>query len=384
MIAPRLTPIEDVEGEVPDWGAGVRIKSQFAFENIVAGNRIGTTADGSAALNMSSEPGGVGVLVLGSDDNVIGGLDTGVYIMQNGDLLAKENRIIGNLIGTNAEGTAPPPTSAGVNLIGLAPATAIGDNAAGTRNVIFGSSAGIFIADGLSEDGLPVEGPIGSSTVNNLIGLDVTGTYALGDNLVGISVGGEVTLVYNAIGTGFGEQFGEPLPNTRDGVHVYDGVLLAGEYNSALALNVLANHIVLNGRQGIAADPEAIVGIGANLISGNGGLGIDIGVNGTSEDLLVRPVVPVVQFAETEGGTEVRAQVILPEEVASGGELLGTDLFVYASNVCDPSGFGEWEIFEMQLPSQTTGGTVDIVFSPENLFFGSFITMVAIQVNELG
>lgn len=655
LITPRFSP---VEGDPSDWYAGVRIKSQFAFENVIAGNLIGTTADGTTQLNPGSGGGGVGVLVLGSDDNVIGGdapspgqapgnviagLDTGVIITQDDNSAAEENRIVGNLIGTNREGTAPLPNTVGITLEGLAPFTAIGDDAPGTRNVLLGTNGGINVTDFFYEEGQPAEGPIGSRIVNNLIGLDVTGTRALGAQLYGVAVGsgaslenlspgargvsvgdegappnfiaghtnvgvlvfgtghevyedpdaseeklaasyvfvrnnriglntrgeivsttsgersatgisvmgghrafigyenagnvigghnlgvelqseesivaanyigtdpsgeearqnavgvfvsgsgllgfppeddaefslafirtwgnviagneesgvlvspingddtpeavlignriglsasgkslpngtsfepipemetgggvivigalseadfiwneisgnegdgvinagGEVSLVYNAIGTAFGEQLGDPLPNTRDGVHVYDGVLLAGEYpdEGPLTSSLVANHIALNGRHGIAADSSAIVGLGANQIGGNGGLGIDLGMNGPSDDLVARPIVPIVRLAETDQGPEVQAQAILPNEVASDGELLGTNLLVYASNSCDPSGFGEGEVFEGQLPRQTPGRTIDVTLDPENVVFGSYITMVATQVNEVG
>jgi hypothetical protein len=660
LIAPRYEPVL-FDGSGPsEWTAGVRIKSEFSFENLVAGNRIGTTADGRASLNAGGEMGGVGVLVLGSDGNVIGGdtptpgqgpgnliagLDTGIYIIQDGDAPAEENRILGNLIGTDSEGMTQLPTSSGITLYGLTPATAIGDNAPGTRNVIIGTDAGILIADGLSDDGQPVEGPIGSRIVNNLIGLDITGSYALGDQLVGVSVGAvsgpspenltpgargvlvgdtdappnfiaghsnvgilifgdghevyedpdapeeelaasyvfvrnnriglntsgnivkttsdkrseiginvrrahrafigyeksgnvigghtigveleseesivtanyigtdpsgqetrpnligilisgsgliglppeedadfslnfirtwgniisgndeagvlvvpideddtpnavlignriglsstgaplpngssydpvpeipvgwgvgvsgalseadliwneisgnvgdglivggsKVTLVYNAIGTAFGEQDGEPLPNSRDGVHVYDGVIVVGEYpdNGPMTSKLVGNSIAHNGRHGIAAAPESIVGLGANQIGGNGGLGIDLGMNGPSDDLVARPIVPIVRLVETDGSAEVKGQVVLPDEVTAGGELLGTNLLVYNSNTCDPSGFGEGEIFASQIPRQTPGSTIDVTIDPENVFFGSYITMVATQVNEVG
>jgi len=655
LIVPRFSP---VEGDPSDWYAGVRIKSQFAFENVIAGNLIGTTADGTTQLNPDSEGGGVGVLVLGSDGNVIGGdtpspgqapgnviagLDTGVIITQDGNSAAEENRIVGNLIGTNRDGTAPLPNTVGITLEGLAPFTAIGDDAPGTRNVLVGTDGGINVSDFLYDDGQPAEGPIGSRIVNNLIGLDVTGTRALGAQLYGVAVGsgaslenlspgargisvgdkgappnfiaghtnvgvlifgtghevyedpdaseeklaasyvivrnnrlglntsgeivsttsgersatgisvmggqrafigyenagnmigghnlgvelqseesivaanyigidpsgeearpnavgvfvsgsgllgfppeddaefslsfirtwgnviagnedagvlvspingddtpeavlignriglsasgkslpngtsfepipemdtgggvavigalseadliwneisgnegdgvinagGNVSLVYNAIGTAFGEHLGDPLPNTRDGVHVYDGVLLAGEYpnKGPLTSSQVANLIASNGRHGIAAEAGAIVGLGANQIGGNGGLGIDLGVNGPSDELVSRPVVPVVRLVETDGSAVVKAQVVLPDEVTADGELLGTNLLVYNSNICDPSGYGEGEIFASQVPRQTPGGTIDVELDPENVLFGSYITMVATQVNEVG
>ena len=85
-----------------------------AINNIVLGNLVGTNADGTAGLGNGSD----GIEIENASGNLIGGVSTadrnvisgnagnGVLIVQFPNLSASNNHILGNVIGTNAAGTA--------------------------------------------------------------------------------------------------------------------------------------------------------------------------------------------------------------------------------------------------------------------------------------
>ena len=85
-----------------------------AINNIVLGNLVGTNAAGTAGLGNGSD----GIEIENASGNLIGGVSTadrnvisgnagnGVLIVQFPNLSASNNHILGNVIGTNAAGTA--------------------------------------------------------------------------------------------------------------------------------------------------------------------------------------------------------------------------------------------------------------------------------------
>ncbi|HEX8385318.1 MAG TPA: hypothetical protein VF576_03985, partial [Rubricoccaceae bacterium] len=202
--SPAGTPV----GEL---AAGVYIEGDAADANTVAGNYIGVTADGTAMLaDAGARRSGVGVLVVGADStaiggaatatgqapgNVISGLSLGVAISniigETPLAAALDNRITGNLIGTNAFGADSLSNGSGVLLLGGALFTQVGGASAAEGNVISGNqSAGILMTDGGSAgEAIP---PIGTRIVGNTIGLTAGGLAPLG-NAVGVSAGGEQT-----------------------------------------------------------------------------------------------------------------------------------------------------------------------------------------------
>jgi titin len=86
-----------------------------ANNNLVAGNLIGTSRDGSSKIPNASD----GVEVYNASDNWIGGptsafrniisgnAGNGVFINEFPTLTASSNQVVGNFIGTNALGSAP-------------------------------------------------------------------------------------------------------------------------------------------------------------------------------------------------------------------------------------------------------------------------------------
>jgi hypothetical protein len=111
-------------------GDGVRIQNE-AHDNVVTLSRIGTDISGTAAVpNM-----GRGVVILDSNSNTIGGGPGGNLISGNGEdgieITRLEssptgNKILGNTIGLNVNGSQPLPNGGDGILVSNAPETLIG------------------------------------------------------------------------------------------------------------------------------------------------------------------------------------------------------------------------------------------------------------------
>src|SRR5262249_13028404 len=101
--------------------------------NVIEGNLIGTNAAGSAALGNAS---GVYILLGGADNNRIGGATVGARNVISGNSVVGvevdtiNNQVLGNFIGTDASGSV----ALGNGIWGVV--------AAGTGNSIGGAAAG--------------------------------------------------------------------------------------------------------------------------------------------------------------------------------------------------------------------------------------------------
>ncbi|MBN8249174.1 MAG: hypothetical protein J0L84_17230, partial [Verrucomicrobia bacterium] len=317
--------------------------------NTVAGCWIGLAPDGTERQNFQGL-----LLDLGrrnrvggespADRNVISGnRDGGIRI------LAPETVVAGNFIGTDPTGrTARSNGGNGIEILNGGDVT-IGGAVASARNVIGGHLTGIQA--------------IQVSTLliaNNHIGVDVTGTNALGNStgvelsdvinarvdanvisanrFLGVSVGGSRdgnnVLTGNAIGTDRGGTL--RLGNARTGIQVFGttplriGGLLPGE----------ANLIAFNEEDGIAVPiRDATVFIRANRIFSNAHLGIDRGDNGPASndpgDAQDPTNAPrLTEATLNEGSVQVRG-------VMEGAASASYRMDFFASPAPDPSGVGE-------------------------------------------
>ena len=159
-------------------------------DNVLQGNLVGTTPDGTAALPNNYE----GVHVLGSD-NRIGGTGTGERNVISGNLWSgikldgltgtavSGNVVSGNLIGTDIDGTGAIGNGAsgfgapGVMLLS-APANRIGGTGANAGDVIAASGN-----DGIAVD----QNSPRTRVLGNHIGTDVGATLDLGNAESGVS-----------------------------------------------------------------------------------------------------------------------------------------------------------------------------------------------------
>ncbi len=155
----------------------------------VAGNHIGVDALGTSALGNTGD----GILLQGASNNHIGtnadgtadaaernvisaNLATGGVVITSG---GTGNAIAGNYIGTDANGTADLGNAGyGISLSGGAHDNTIGGTTAAARNVI--SANGI---DGVQIIGDPA---VQNTIQGNFIGLDASGTVALGNDGYGV------------------------------------------------------------------------------------------------------------------------------------------------------------------------------------------------------
>jgi CSLREA domain-containing protein len=150
-----------------------------ANDNLVQGNYVGTTLDGSAALanggngvHIGTSGGGVSL------NNTIGGTANGAGNLISGNSLAgvriagnsDANLVQGNTVGLNTAGNALPNGTSGVIVSdSTASGNVIGGNAPGAGNVLSGNSFnGVLITTGAS----------GNNVAGNRIGTNAAGTHA--------------------------------------------------------------------------------------------------------------------------------------------------------------------------------------------------------------
>ena len=271
-------------------GAGVHITGTGTSDNSVAGNLIGTNAAGTAAL-----PNADGVLLdgnssgnlIGTDGdgandagerNVVSG-NTGYGILMDG---SNDNVIAGNYVGTNPAGTAALPNYIGVTTF-YSTGNVIGTDGsndafnANERNVISGNTNRGVILEGANV------------LAGNYVGLNAAGTAAIG-NEMGVQVTESGSRVgTNADGIADVEERNVISGNTLDGGVVVGGastqnVVIAGNY---IGTNAAGDAAIPNSRGvsvtsgafnvRIGMNIEAVANaVEANLISGNTASGIFI------------------------------------------------------------------------------------------------------------
>jgi len=315
-------------------------------------------------------------LLVGSTGSTVRGLAINRFGGSQINAIGEDCVLTGNFIGLDPGGTiaypSAPGTRIGVSVIGNR--CRLGGTARADRNVVSGhSGSGVYVAASDAR----VQG--------NLIGTDRTGGAALG-NACGItvgnaSVGGNPTL-NNLIG---GDNFGTSTPrnvisgNTRCGIEIVsgEGLVIEGNFIGLAAFPIatipnagpgilvrgasrvrigfaiageISNSIVGNDGEGVLVSGSAAVapqgiGIFGNAIFGNGGLPIDLALDGatgvTPNDPLDADSGPngLQNFPELTsvtldaGGTRIDGR--LQSEPSSS-------YFIdfYAAATCDPSGHG--------------------------------------------
>jgi len=345
-------------------GHGISIEG--GGTNQIIGNYIGVNSDGTQALPNSS-----GINIDGSYGNTIGG-DTpeerniisgnnsfGIFIEANG------NAVTGNFVGTDATGTQSIPNKFSGVRIGNS-GTVFGDNwiggeMPGEGNLISGNgNAGIALAN--TER---------NTITNNTIGLNLAQTAAL-PNLFGVTVDGSTNNFI--VGTN-AETENVIAGNTRQGIFVGEGSQFTYIRGNRIGVNSsdvgfgngmdgimvqyasdttigsddpsYMNMIAHNGENGIEVESADVI-IAGNSIFNNGKLGIDVwrqisqqGVtpNDASETDNIQnfPVLSSVSFPSI-------GAVLLNGHLATlASEAL--DIYFYGSNICDPSGYGEGQIY---------------------------------------
>lgn len=311
--------------------------------NKVQGNYIGTKADGASALANAGS--GVGISG-GAAANTVGGTTTsagnvisgnnsdGVQMISAG---TTGNIVQGNLLGTDASGTAAVPNAfRGVSIFSSASANIIGGTVAGARNIISGNAqGGIYIAASSSNK---VQG--------NYIGLQINGTTALANTTSGIFIlsGASQNLIGGddaADGTVDGIVAARNIisGNSVHGITTDNSnqSIVAGNY---IGTNAAGTAALPNGQDGIRLNANAtnttIGGTTAgarNLVSGNGNRGVIINGAGATGNTVVGNYIGTNALGNG-ALPNVRHGVIL--SVASNNRVGGTE--AGASNVISGNG----------------------------------------------
>ena len=218
---------------------GVQIGQQ-SQSNTVAGNYIGTTADGNSPLpnGISTTPpdpdqfGSGIVITAGSSQNTIGGSTAGSNVISGNNVdgiyisnAGQKNKITNNYIGVNAAGTGPltgtSPQHNGI-VIDNTPGTIIGAASfAQGGNVVSGNQFDGIYVGGAASTGTQIDG--------NYIGTDKSGAVPMANGRSGVDLAAQST---------FG--FSGPSSQTTVSNNVISGNLQAGV---ALVGGTNGNHL---------------------------------------------------------------------------------------------------------------------------------------------
>ena len=253
---------------------GVEISVSTATGNQVRGNLIGTNAAGTASLSGTTS---FGVFItLGAKDNFIGGTTPAARNVIAGNVLtgvalrnSSGNRIEGNFIGTDVNGTAALANANGIS-IENSNSNVVGGTAPGAGNLISGN-----VREGVDMFGA---GSTGNLVQGNFIGTNITGTGAVPNGRDGVeidsnsnTVGGTTLAARNVISG-----------NSDDGVDLGSGATLNNVQGNYIGTAADGSTALGNGSDGVDIDnsPDNYVGGAApsegNVISGNGGNGIEV------------------------------------------------------------------------------------------------------------
>ena len=272
--------------------------------NTIQGNYIGIKADGSARITTA---GFSGIQMRGGSNNIIGGTAPGAGNVISGNngpgiwivnsctecnppqpqVLSTNNVVQGNIIGLNPTGTAAVPnTGNGVEVSRGSTGNLIGGTTAGARNIISGNTGSGVVINNFSgaSNGNTIQG--------NFIGTNPAGTAAIGNTGNGISINGVDNTTIGGITAGAGNLvsgnlssgivIGSNSPGSGQPQVGSNGAQVLGNF---IGTNATGTAVVRNTFSGISVNASSNIHIGGtaagsrNLISGNGGNGVDINVN---------------------------------------------------------------------------------------------------------
>jgi hypothetical protein len=317
---------------------GVFLTGIGTTQNVVKGNRIGTSADGASVLGNS----GNGVLLLnGASNNTIGGLQVADANVISGNqfgmgiagVATSGNKVWGNLIGTNPAGNAALGNlTHGINLADEASNNFIGGAEPGAGNVIAGNVNGMLLLNGATNN--VIQGNrIGISASGAAIPNDGNGIYI--DGAIANTIGGTAPNAGNVIAFNNGT-----------------GVFVATGTRNAIRGNAIFSHTFLG------------IHLGPNGVLPNDPLDTDSGPNNLQN-------YPELTLAEA-GSTIVQGTLN-----STPNTLFALDFF--ASSVADPSGFGEGQRFlgSINVTTEANGSVAFSATLAAPSAVGEFITATA-------
>jgi parallel beta-helix repeat protein len=265
---------------ISNGGSGIDVRGAGTINNIMQGNNIGV--DVSGQWDVGNGYNGIAIWQTASS-NIVGGASSGYRNIiggnqQNGIWIGgtgtNQNVIIGNYIGTRADGTGPIGNSfSGVAIHGGAQFNRIGGTLPGEGNLISGNAdKGIYLSD---------VGTSNNQILGNFIGTNYAGTAIIGQGTDGIVVtnGASATTIGNSTTNGRNLISG----NTFDGIRIDGSATLSNTVQgNFISTNIAGTAALPNGLHGVELTNGAhdnrvggnrFTGQG-NLISGDGNHGV--------------------------------------------------------------------------------------------------------------
>lgn len=376
--------------------------------NTVSGNYIGTTPQGAAGLGNLTGINftGNGNLIGGSNQdysnprgNVVSGQNNAYGIIQTG---GGGNRIIGNTVGLNPEGTAAMPNDVGLSLTNNCTNTVIGGAGPDARNVIAGNNQSAIYVDGSS----------GHVITGNYFGTDVTGTQQIQNgatpihlnNAAGCRIGGQPSAEANVIcgsgdgvlitsegsvgntvvGNWIGLLADRSLPSQRLINAVSLGNSASGNFIGMRSIN--KGNLIAAVTNGIAATGDATVSNAfyTNTITAFTGQGVSLSNNANANKS-----APVITLADTDGvsGTAQAGDYVEVFLAERGAGFKGGSLRFLGASTADAA--GSWSLVpnglsggEYACALATDAGNNTSKFSDNVLATGYLVTPVVTPVVE--
>jgi titin len=231
-------------------GPCVEIKDAGTTGNTVLGNMIGVNRSGSAYIGALA---GVEIRA-GAAANTVGGTAAGSanVIVANGpgveikDAGTTGNAVLGNMIGTDRNGTTYLGTLAGVEIRSQASGNTVGGTAAGAGNVIDATGPAVEIKDA---------GTSGNAVLGNMLGTNRSGGAYL-RALVGVEIRAGAT--GNTVGSG------NVMVVNGPGVEIMD----AGTSNNVVLGNRIGTNSSGSAYLGALAGVEIRAGATSNTVGG--------------------------------------------------------------------------------------------------------------------
>jgi hypothetical protein len=398
----------------------------FGAGNQIKGNFIGTDPSGGVAIPNGTR----GIEISGSTDpaqtagNVVGGTETGARNVVSGNgnggitTRALGTVIQGNFVGTDVTGTVALGNSVGISLEGRN--STIGGATAAARNVISGQGAGINVSTFSNDPQNLIQG--------NYIGLDASGTHALGNgtgievNSPNTSIGGTETGAGNVIsgnlsgiecrlgnafirGNLIGTDASGNLPvGNQSGVLISSnnnvvggtvsgarniisgnivGVQLGGNTTATPSGNVVQGNLIGMNASGSAPLPNILSGIGFGGASGN-----QIGGDETGAGNVIafnRTGLAMSSFQNVNNlirGNSIFSNALL-------GIDLNADLLVTPNDLLDPdAGANNLQNFPLLSSVSSSGGTTHVegslISTPNTQFRIDFYSNLACDASGYG
>ena len=332
--------------------AGILIINSNAVGNVIEGNYVGVSSNGSTVL-----PNSKGIYLSSrASGTIVGAPGAGNLISGNGYGLdlnsSSSNTVQANFIGTDATGMLAlgnGGSGSGAGMVVTGSGNLIGGTVPGAGNVISGNpSDGLDIVIGSTADS------VNNLVQGNFIGVAADGVTPLGNGLVGI--GGRGLSVLGADSNVIG---GSIVGAANTGAvniianNGLDGVWLAGTFGAFGAFGsnnlVLGNIVYSNGIVGAnnGSNPAGVTTLGPNVILqnsiyGNSRLGIGYGGNASETmNIAGQPHhFPIITNATSDGVTTTVSGVLTNDSPNKNFRIE-----IFSNPAADPSGFGQGKTF---------------------------------------